>query len=462
VHELSRYEGRDGTRGWPHPPRLRRLDLAGQGGATLIEVLVSAIMVVIVAVGVLAGFDAATRASSEERHRARAHSLGQADLSRMRTMKISDLSNLEETRSVTQDGTEYTIVSRGQFQTDATGTASCEEGTASADYIRISSTVTWPTVGTRPPVVESSIVAPPNGSVSPDTGSLAVEIENAAGVGAPDVPMSLTGPSNHTGVTGANGCAIFGNLPAGNYTLLVTDSTLVDHNGKPPDPEPTSVVAEATATVVLQYDEPGSTPVTFTTNAYGAGVGPARADSIVAFNSGMSLPKAFGTPGSPATEVIASGLFPFTSGYAVYAGTCDGDHPNPLGDPDAPGAAAIASVVVPPGGSAPTTLQIPALNLTVWDGTGPGAQGSPVAGAEVHVADTKCQGDTGGPVTRNFTTNSIGRLDDPGLPWSVYDICAEAGGQHVIEAGVSVPEVDLDGGTNRDFYLGSGAPGDCP
>ena len=107
-----------------------RLDPRDQSGIALIEILVAAILLVIVAVGVFGAFDAATRSTAEERHRARAHALAQADLSRMRTMRVSDLSNLNQTRNVSQDGQTYTIHSRAEYQTDATGTQSCEAGTA--------------------------------------------------------------------------------------------------------------------------------------------------------------------------------------------------------------------------------------------------------------------------------------------------------------------------------------------
>ena len=92
----------------------KRLDPRDQAGIALVEILVAAILLVIVAVGVFGAFDAATRSTAEERHRARAHALAEADLSRMRTMRISDLSNLNQTRTVTQDGQIYTINSRGR------------------------------------------------------------------------------------------------------------------------------------------------------------------------------------------------------------------------------------------------------------------------------------------------------------------------------------------------------------
>ncbi len=47
---------------------------------------------------------------------------------------------------------------------------------------------------------------------------------------------------------------IFGNLPAGNYTLKTTAPGMVDKDGKAAAPTATSVVALSTNTLALQYD----------------------------------------------------------------------------------------------------------------------------------------------------------------------------------------------------------------
>lgn len=443
-----------------------------EAGSALVEVIVSAIVVVIAAVGVFSAFEASTRATAQERHRAQAHGLAQEDLARMRTMRISDLSNLDETKQVVVDGTSYTVESVAEFQTDATGTASCESGAASADYIQIRSEVTWPSIGERQPVVAQSLVAPPNGSVSPDSGALAIQIEDAENTGIEGVELSGSqegGEGTFSGSTGANGCAVFGNLPEGNYTLEVLDSSLVDNDGNPPQPEPTSVVAESTNTVALQYDRPGTIDVGFETWV-GGEPEPVEAefDSVVVFNTGMSVAKTFGSPGSPKAEVSATTLFPFTSPYAVYAGTCEANNPNPGGEPEPP--PAIADALVSPGGKTPVTLQLPPLDLTVWSGDGETEGEVPVKGAEVVVDDVGCpvenEAEETEPLRRTFTTDEAGGLDDPGLPYGKYDVCAFYGGKHVSVAGVDLPAdpEDIEAGTALDFFIAhpEAETGTCP
>lgn len=443
---------------------MRRLAdrVESEQGSVLIEVLVSSILLVITAVGVFSAFDAATRSTADQRHRAQANGLAQTDLARLRTMRISDLSNLHETKVMTVDGARYTVESLATFQTDATGTASCSSGTASADYIEIRSTVTWPSIGDRASVVAQSLVAPPNGSVSANTGSLAVQIVNAEDEGIEGVVIAGTGADTFNGVTGANGCAVFGNLPAGNYTFTLSGPTLYDDEGKEPGPQQTSVVAESTNTLVLQYDQPGAIEASFQTRVGGVLV-PSSADAIVVFNSGMDLPKAYGTPGTPQAKVTATPLFPFESPYAVYAGTCEGNDPSLISETVPEGI--IANAVVSAKGTTPLTLELPALHMQVLSGEGKeDPTNLPLAGASVEVTDTKCE--EGSPVVRTYKTNAEGALPDPGLPYSTYDLCVSDGTKHVEVDGVAVPfdPAEMQAGTTVAVYLGEpGAlEGPCP
>ena len=155
--------------------------LRSQEGFGLVETLTAAIMVTILAAGTFTAVQSMTKAGAQERTRATGHAVAQADQSRMRNMKIDQLANYSETRTVTDGGTEFEVKSSAQYVSDATGTASCGTDDASADYIRISSSVEWPSIGTRPAVLLQSTISPPNGSISPNAGALAVRVEDAVG-----------------------------------------------------------------------------------------------------------------------------------------------------------------------------------------------------------------------------------------------------------------------------------------
>jgi hypothetical protein len=200
---------------------------------------------------------------------------------------------------------------------------------------------------------------------------------------------------------------------------------MVDPDGNAPTAQTVSVVDQATNTVNLQYDRPGSIPVTFTTRRQSDNAivstlptvpttTPVKADSLIAFNTGMTAgPKRFGTPGTMASSITASGLFPFSSPVSVYAGLCQNA---------AVGGAAVASVNVPAGGSQSAVVQLPALHLNVYQGSTTAS--AKAVGATVTVEDLLCPNNPTAGFKRTFITNSSGQLDNPGLPMSDYRICA--------------------------------------
>ncbi len=432
--------------------------------------------------GVIALLNATGRASAEERHRSQAYAIAQEDQARLRAMRIPSLNGfVEKEREVPLNGTIYKVTSTAKFVNDSTGEApTCSSGSASVDYVRISTTVTWPSRGSRPPVNIESIVSPVSGSLDPTHGNLSITTINAAGLPLPAVPLTLTGPATLASNTDSSGCAIFYDQPAGDYTVTPSPGAgYVEKDGNAPQAETVSAAAGSTTNYVLQFDKAGSAPVAFKYRVGSSGTFNAgTADSIYVFNSNMSSAKVFGTPGGTRqTGITATSLFPFTSTYAVYAGSCEGDNPNPTGvePPPAAAAPALANVSVPVNGTAATaTLQLPALNLKVWTGRNSSNPESAYNGADVWIRDDYCP-ETGTPVTRRATTNSSGNLPDPGLPWSRYDVCADTitggattGGRRQRIENVEVK--NLTSGTTINFYLGSASgsgtiaseSGQCP
>lgn len=384
-----------------------------EAGSILVEVMVASIVITITAIGVFSAFDAATRTTANERHGARAHRLVQSDLARMRTMRISDLSPyLEETRELTVGGLDYTVESDATFISQATGTDTCDEEDASADYIRIRSTVRWGKKGDRLKASAESVVTPPNSTAAAESGALVVEVVNAKDEGMAGVPISGDGPTPFSRDTGENGCAVFGNLLEGEYDVSVTAPGWVDRDGAAPKEQVTSVVAEGTNTIVLQYDEPGRIEASFVARlasetAPQTAVG---AQAIAVFNSGMKEARAF-KANEPVAEPLlptlpATSLFPFVSPYSVYAGACELNNPDPTGETPSE---AIADVLVEPGEAEPAkvTVELPVLRLKVYKGTS-SSPGSAATDAKVTLKDTACP--SAGLGTRKLTANTSGEL----------------------------------------------------
>lgn len=405
-----------------------------QEGFVLIEILVSAIVIAIVAGAVFTLLNSTARSAAEERHRSEAYAVAQEDQARLRSLRITELNRLNQSHTVALNGTTFTINSTGVFVNDTTASPSCSSGASSADYVKVASTVSWPSMGKRPPVAIQSIISPANGSLDPSHGTLTVSAANAAGGPIPGIGLTGSGAGAFNGTTDSTGCAMFPDQAAGNYTVSPSGvaAGLVDKDGKAPGPITVGVVGGGTVTLALLYDVPGRLDeVGFETKNAAGSVVASSSDSLIVFNTGMTLGKVLGTPGGTRlAKLSTNSLFPFSSPDTIYAGACGGNNPNPTGEANPPGAAAMASVLIPANGSpAPVKLRLPALYLTVKSGA------SLVSGARVTVSDDKCSIGAN-PVKRIYTTTPAGSLADPspantsievpGLPWSTYDICASA------------------------------------
>jgi Tfp pilus assembly protein PilV len=459
-------------------PKLTRIG-RDQAGIAIVEVLVSALVLVLFSVGVVTVLTGSTKATAQERHRSQANALAQQELERVRSLRIADLVTLNTTRRVLDDGTQlttacpttgaqarqtcYTITSSAQSQNEPAATSGCSAGTGSRDYMLITVKVSWTGMGVLHPVAASTIVSPPSGSLVPNSGSILVNVVDSRNVGIGSVSLSGSGTAgSFSGSTGPTGCVLWRNIPVGTYTMNVggTAAGMVDQNGNAPPAQSVSVVDQGTNTVNLQYDRPGSIQgIAFRTRDYANGLVTSSADSVIVSNTGMQVAKAFTPPGGVRSTSISTTttLFPFTSPYAVYAGTCASNTP--------PAGPMLGNATVPVGGAGtlatPGYIQLPSLQVTVWSGTS-ALPGAAVTGAKVTARDTGCN------VTRTLTSsaNASGQVPaggDIGLPYGTYDVCANnpAASDKRTVTGVALTSAGATG-TPLNIYLGGQPAGTCP
>ena len=359
------------------------------------------------------------------------------------------------------------------------------EGTNTSDYLSITSTVSWSGSGATPPTVIKSIVAPPNGSTSQTKGALAVVVEDAAGTPVPGFSVSGSGAGTFSGSTGSTGCVLFTNLPEGAYTLTPNAASgLVDVNGASPSPISTSVVGQSTNTIVLTYDTPGFVKVNFKTRINGS-VQATTGDTISIFNTGMTDIATAGTVGNRASSLTSGNLFPFTSPYGVYAGSCAANNPDPNDTGSSTVAGALAELTVTKNQTVTGDIQLPALDLSVRTGSNSLTPGSLLANATVKITDNNCTVG-GSPVKRTFTTTTTaapggaGKLaavgsatvPTPGLPYGNYSICAYNPGTNrrnttlQPSGAANIDVMSTQANASATIYLGSlaagSASGACP
>ena len=383
-----------------------RRRLAAEEGIGIVEVMVSAMLLIIVGVAVLDGIDTATGISGQARARAIAANVAQQDQERLRTLKAQQLSNLFDVNTRDVSGIPMTTTSRGDWVSDATQTTSCESGSASNDYIKLTTTTTWP--GATDPVELESIMAPPNGSFGPTQGSVAVQVDNRDDEGQPGIEVDIVGPPSFDKDTDELGCAFFGFLPAGNQYRAVLDTPgFVDPNGNQRVEPAVSIQAEGLTAQSFKYDRAATLTANFTTKVAGV-VRPARTNSLILQNAGLPEGSRVLSFTDRSTHTAGS-LFPFPAPYVVFAGRCVSAKPPDALRPD-------HSASLDPGGQETLDVRMPALNVRVLN-----SSGAPAPNATVKFTQT---GSGCGSSTK--VTNSSGLLDSPEMPYGTFTVCTAA------------------------------------
>jgi type II secretory pathway pseudopilin PulG len=447
----------------------------------LIEVLVSALILVIASAGVVALLQTTVHAQSDLRLSSEAYSLAQEDQARLATTQLAKLNRLNEKRELVVNGHLFYVTSTGLFVNDQTSTQSCGEQTSTADYVRVTSQVTWPGMQNTEKAEIESIISPSNGSLDPNHGTLAVFARGDTLVPAAGLELFATGGA-FSGITDAEGCAVFSDLAPGNYTLNVNGTIAGLVNQKSEYTESKLVGAESARTkrVELRFDRAGTVALGFKYRVGSSGTfATSSASSAMVFNSASGTSsRAYFSPGGGREAVLnLTPLFPFTSSYSIYAGSCSSDNPNPSAETNPPTAPAIANVTALRGQSVQASLQLPAFEPTVWTGKSSSSKGTGFEGADVWVRDANCKTVGGSEfLTYRFTTDSAGKLIDPttrqpadlGFPWGVYSVCVDNNLSGTEERKVPLTSFaikTLTAATSRNFYLGAGGEavsGHCP
>jgi Tfp pilus assembly protein PilV len=403
---------------------LRRL-ARGQDGSFLVEAMMSAVIIVVVGVGVLEVIDRSSRLGGQQEAQAIAGNLAQTEQEQVRAMSLSDQARLRRTTPKDVDGYRYSVSSRADWITDTTGDADCTTAASSADYLKLSTVVTWTGMGTRKPVTLESLITPGVRSFGPGQGSLAVQVTDRDGAGVSGLQLGLAGPATQSDTTSASGCVLWGYLPAGGgYTLgFSRPPDYVTPDGQQVVSKPVTVVGEQTSNVALQYDRGGYLTTSFVTRKTRLGANIATSPQF----AHVTHPSAGGVSVSwPVTDSATTSplLFPFASAYTVQPDSCSASDTPPVPEeptPSTPVAPAPVTGIVTSGMTTPASavVRIPSPNIRVVSGS------TLLSGATVRVT-TGC-----GTVYRRLT-QADGTLADPGFPYTrTLAICVAQGGRQL-------------------------------
>jgi Tfp pilus assembly protein PilV len=417
----------------------RRLKAASQDGFALMEVIVSAAVLVIVVLGALAAIDAVTSTAGANKAKTVAAALAERDQEELRGLRTAELDKLKELipapREVWVDKVKYTVSSDAQWVTDAQGeNISCALTSGDGSFLRITSTVTSNARGVKP-VTLTSIVAP-----QPGSGTLTVIVKDVAGNGVANLGVEATGPSDtKTKTTNDTGCAIFGAVESGAYTIRLDQSPYFSTNCVREALKNANVAAGSLTTVEMLYDRKATGTITVNT------VIPPSSTAVNDPSTGVTLAhngldaKFCTVPSTavnsdplvtdprlqPTGDLYAAfnvEVFPFTTPYKVYAGRCTWADPARYGAGAAP--FSISTPAVTPGGSIGTiAVREPATNLRVTRG-GSGS-GTNRSGAYIHAYPTGADCNAPSNEIVLGPTQSNGVVQYPGLPFGDYELCAD-------------------------------------
>jgi Tfp pilus assembly protein PilV len=335
----------------------------GEAGFALVEVMVSAVLLIVLALAMLPVLDISASRAGTNRSRSVASNLAKDEQQRMRSLDVSQsLGNYRGTQTKTVDGVDYTVTSRTDWVRDDSGQVSCTTDKNAVQYLKLTTTVTWPRMNGTQPVLEESLLAPPVGEYGPTVGTLVVQVSKADATPAAGLSVSAASVSD---VTNSLGCAVFANVAAGSTVVNVSSPGWVTPNGAASISDPVTVVAGQTTLNSQQYDVAGTVPVKFDTRSQNnAAVVASNWRSVTASHSALLTPRQFGTGSTDIPQIQASPLFPFTSGYTIYAGNCAGN--DPAGYQTNYFASNAGLVTVPPGTTtAPVSVRTPTITVGV-------------------------------------------------------------------------------------------------
>lgn len=329
-----------------------RWQAASERGFTLIEVLMTALLVTVIAGAVAGALMTNIHATAAQHRQTAAQEMAEQDQERLKGLSAEQLDDLSQTYNATFDSYKFTVTSKAWYLSSSNTQACASSGSASATYFKTISTVAWVNASgaSQNLATDESVISPPAG------GGILAQFHDQTTSPLSGVAVSATGPDSDAATSDTNGCVIFSALPTGNYNLAFTDTGYVDPNGNSAAPLSATASVASTGFAAPSTGNPvelgqgGGVKGSFGIN-YGSSPYPAAQATALSWLSpgGAGIPMASyrtypagstTSTGSFQTENVAGtsiqGLFPFvsslspvsyTNNYQLWAGKCLQEQP---------------------------------------------------------------------------------------------------------------------------------------
>ena len=384
-------------------PRLRtvRSDPTGRGhnithgpesGFGLIELIVAMTVFSILVGGLVVSMGAGLALARSNRQRSVAANLASKEVDAIRQAPFTSLTVGLTPSTVAVDGVNFAVSRNLEWVGNAATSGECDSTATTPQVLRVTVDVSWTNMKYVQPVHTSTVLSPPVGAYDPNTGHVAVRVRDsdATPLGAVPVRVQGTGIDRTLNTTDAfaasPGCAFFGFLPAGNYTVTLGAAGYVDRQGSASPSQSVGVNVGQVTSVGFDYDRAATLTVSLVSALGGT---PANGVTVSLGNTGYipSGVKAFPGVGTPRN---LTNLYPFNDGYDAWAGDCvdaDPEGKDPGGNPYWPGAQRADPLTVNPAATTTGTVALPTLRVRFNQSGAPDGTDTIVA---VHAPDSRC------------------------------------------------------------------------
>jgi type II secretory pathway pseudopilin PulG len=325
----------------------------------------------------------------------------------------------------------YTVTQDVTWTAPGSTSSSCNvptSGGTSLAYKRVTVTITWPDMGQVAPVSSQTLLTPPSGSYDPNEGHVLVQLYDRNAVPLAGQTVTLSGPENATQPTTTEGCVFFAYLDPGTYAVTLNSTGYVDRQGNQPAVQTVDVQAGQISNLNFDYDRAATLQVGLVAPS-GAAIPAGMALTVANSNLTVgttSFPEA--STGSGVTRTVRP-LFPYSSGYQVWAGDCADADPGTYAGGSRP-----APLASNPAATTSGSVALDAVDVVVRRINGNTVNNAIVSG--IHAALTGC---TAGETLTPTTRTSSGRLRIA-LPYGTWTIRATTTGA-TVRTGVSAPVV---------------------
>jgi prepilin-type N-terminal cleavage/methylation domain-containing protein len=405
---------------------------ARQDGYSLVELMVAVTVFALVFAAVSLGIGRALEISRSNRNRSAGAYLAARQLEEVRSKAFDQVALGRTTCVYSSPGpncnvpSPYTVTQDVSWTSPGSTSTSCNvpsgSGAALA-YKRVTVTVTWPDMGGVAPVASQTLLTPPSGTFDPNDGHVLVQVFDRSAAPLAGQTVSLSGPESDSQPTTSDGCVFFAYLDPGTYTVSLNTTGYVGRQGDQPATQTVAVTATQISTLQFDYDRAATLQIGLNAPAGSPTAVIPSPIALTVANSNLTVgTKSFSeaSTGSGATRTVTP-LFPYASGYQVWAGDCaDAD---PDGTPDLyPVTTRGLALTSNPAGTTAGTVNLGAVDVTVRQTSVTGAlvRNTTVTASGIHAAGMAgCM--AGETLTASPRTDGNGKLR-LALPYGTWTV----------------------------------------